>query len=102
MNGTGTISYADIFVGTEVAHPRHELNTTKYAGEGKMNASELPASESTAGTTTVVVDAAVDIETEEGERCATCRHPRADHDALSVRFCAATAASGLARACICR
>jgi hypothetical protein len=67
-----------------------------------MNASELPASEATAGTSTVVVDPAVDIEPEEVERCPTCQHPQADHDALSARFCAATAASGLARGCICR
>jgi hypothetical protein len=50
----------------------------------------------------VVVDPAVDIEPEEVERCPTCQHPQADHDALSARFCAATAASGLARGCICR
>jgi hypothetical protein len=67
-----------------------------------MNASELLASESTSGTLPVVGDTAVDSEPGDVERCSTCRHPLADHDALSARFCAATAASGLARGCICR
>jgi hypothetical protein len=67
-----------------------------------MNASELLASESATGTSPVVGDTAVDSEPGDGERCSTCQHPLADHDALSVRFCAATAASGLARGCICR
>ncbi|WNV89279.1 RGCVC family protein [Umezawaea sp. Da 62-37] len=33
--------------------------------------------------------------------CAACAHPLADHDALGVRFCTASAASGLSRGCIC-
>jgi hypothetical protein len=33
--------------------------------------------------------------------CASCPHPLADHDALSLRFCTASAASGLSRGCIC-
>ncbi|WP_414675451.1 RGCVC family protein [Lentzea sp.] len=33
--------------------------------------------------------------------CAVCPHPRAGHDALSVRYCTATAVSALPRGCIC-
>ncbi|WP_460866622.1 RGCVC family protein [Rhodococcus aerolatus] len=37
-----------------------------------------------------------------GEACAACRHPLAEHDDLGRRFCAATEAGALPRACICR
>jgi hypothetical protein len=33
--------------------------------------------------------------------CATCPHPAADHDPISARFCAATAAGGFDRGCVC-
>jgi hypothetical protein len=96
MDETETISRSVIFDGVETAHPGHDLSTTKYAGEGKMNASELPASEMATATATV------DVETELVERCSTCQHPWGDHDTLSARFCAATATGGLARGCICK
>ncbi|MFE0025842.1 RGCVC family protein [Amycolatopsis sp. NPDC059021] len=34
--------------------------------------------------------------------CPSCPHPESTHDATAKRFCRATAASGLARGCICR
>lgn len=96
MDETETISRTVIFAGAEVARPGHDLGTTRYAGEGKMTASELPVSDSTTATSTV------DVETEMIERCSTCQHPWGDHDTLSARFCAATASAGLARGCICK
>ena len=35
-------------------------------------------------------------------RCQMCEHPADSHDALSRRYCAATAAGALTRGCICR
>ena len=92
MAETETICAPGIFAGAEVAHPNHYPNTTKYAGEGNMTASELP----TSATSTV------DVVAEDAERCSTCQHPSADHDTLSARYCAATASGGLARGCICK
>ncbi|HWO64995.1 MAG TPA: RGCVC family protein [Umezawaea sp.] len=40
-------------------------------------------------------------ETTTAASCGSCPHPLADHDALGVRFCAASTASGLTRGCIC-
>lgn len=34
--------------------------------------------------------------------CAACAHPEAGHDAVSLRWCRATAAAALDRACVCR
>lgn len=92
MAKTETILRAGIFAGAEVARPRHDPSTTKYAGEGTMTASELP----TSATSTV------DVIVEDAERCSTCRHPAADHDTLSARYCAATMSGGLTRGCICK
>ena len=33
--------------------------------------------------------------------CLACPHPVTDHDAIALRFCAAMAASGNARQCLC-
>jgi len=33
--------------------------------------------------------------------CAVCSHPRALHDHIATRFCAATASSALSRGCVC-
>jgi hypothetical protein len=92
MGETEIILCAGIFAGAEVARPSHDPNTTKYAGEGKMTASELP----TATTSTM------DGIAEDAKRCSTCRHPEEDHDTLSARYCAATSSGGLIRGCICK
>jgi hypothetical protein len=34
--------------------------------------------------------------------CDMCPHPVGDHDAISLRFCAATSEHALSRSCICR
>jgi len=34
-------------------------------------------------------------------RCDVCAHALADHDAISTRYCQATQAQALSRACIC-
>lgn len=34
--------------------------------------------------------------------CEACQHPVDAHDALGLRFCAATVAAELSRGCICR
>jgi hypothetical protein len=34
------------------------------------------------------------------EACA-CGHPRAEHDAVAARYCAATISGSLARGCVC-
>ncbi|MGX7681859.1 RGCVC family protein [Jatrophihabitans sp. DSM 45814] len=34
--------------------------------------------------------------------CASCTHPLAVHDAISQRYCAATAQMAMTRGCICR
>ncbi len=34
--------------------------------------------------------------------CPVCPHRMADHDAISARYCSATAASGSAHGCVCR
>ncbi len=47
--------------------------------------------------TTTATDAAADAE----GRCQMCEHRAADHDALSTRYCAATATGTLTRGCIC-
>lgn len=47
-------------------------------------------------TTTDETDSVVD------ETCPACAHPMRTHDGLGTRFCAATAANGLDRGCICR
>jgi hypothetical protein len=39
--------------------------------------------------------------TSPAKQCA-CGHPIATHDVISARFCAATAAHNLSRACICK
>jgi hypothetical protein len=36
------------------------------------------------------------------EACDVCPHPRADHDAIAVRFCSATGDGAIARGCVCR
>jgi hypothetical protein len=33
--------------------------------------------------------------------CGVCGHPLSAHDAISVRYCAATAAGALTRGCVC-
>ena len=33
--------------------------------------------------------------------CETCPHPLGAHDAISLRFCAATLAAALPRGCVC-
>lgn len=33
--------------------------------------------------------------------CDMCPHPWSDHDRISVRYCTATATSGLSRGCVC-
>jgi hypothetical protein len=35
-------------------------------------------------------------------QCSVCVHPRDAHDAIAMRFCAATTAHALARGCACR
>ncbi|MGZ4506132.1 MAG: RGCVC family protein [Blastococcus sp.] len=34
-------------------------------------------------------------------RCPACPHPLADHDAISLRYCAASKAIAAARGCVC-
>ena len=34
--------------------------------------------------------------------CDMCTHSVADHDAIALRFCRATAAAAIARGCVCR
>jgi hypothetical protein len=90
MGETEIILCTAIFV--EVACASHDPSTTKYAGEGKMTASELPTS------TTSTMDVVI----EDAQRCSTCRHPAKDHDTLSARYCAASTSGGLTRGCICK
>jgi hypothetical protein len=51
---------------------------------------------------TLVVDAVVDTAALELSRCGRCRHPLEAHDAIAIRYCAASASSALARGCVCR
>jgi hypothetical protein len=39
---------------------------------------------------------------DEAAGCAACPHPLAHHDAIGLRFCAATTAGAVVRGCICR
>jgi hypothetical protein len=34
--------------------------------------------------------------------CAVCPHPLPDHDAIGLRFCAATTGGAFDRGCVCR
>ena len=34
--------------------------------------------------------------------CDACPHPRAGHDAIAARFCAATGDGAIVRGCVCR
>jgi hypothetical protein len=45
--------------------------------------------------------ALVDMPVTAAPRCATCEHPLAAHDAIGVRWCAATKLGVGSRACIC-
>ena len=36
------------------------------------------------------------------EACDVCPHLRANHDAISTRFCSATGNGAIARGCVCR
>lgn len=83
--------HARIVPGAEIYH----------AGEGTMNISELPATDSPSGKSTVDTEAG-DLKEKVVELCATCGHRQADHDALGIRFCAATMNSSLSRGCICK
>lgn len=49
--------------------------------------------------TTTAVEAVPAEQPEAG--CPACAHPVADHDAIALRFCAAMAASGNPRQCLC-
>ncbi|WP_425394041.1 RGCVC family protein [Actinokineospora inagensis] len=54
----------------------------------------MPVSEPRTAPPVAPVDAA--------DNCAVCPHPWHDHDPIGVRYCTATKASALPRACICR
>ena len=36
------------------------------------------------------------------DTCSTCPHPLEQHDAIALRYCAATMAAALGRGCICQ
>jgi hypothetical protein len=46
-------------------------------------------------------DESTDTPREAEDRCAACRHRWEAHDAIGVRFCAATLANGTERGCVC-
>ena len=41
-------------------------------------------------------------EARDEETCDVCPHPRANHDAIAARFCAATGNGAVTRGCVCR
>lgn len=62
-----------------------------------MVTAKKPAPEVPGDTADMTVTAAGETE----QRCAVCTHAWTAHDALAVRFCAATRDSNLSRGCIC-
>lgn len=62
-----------------------------------MIAAEKSAPEVRGDMTDVTVTDAGETE----QRCAVCTHAWTAHDAIAVRFCAATRDSDLSRGCIC-
>ena len=49
--------------------------------------------------TTTDRDAPVAVE--QADRCPVCPHPVADHDAISLRYCAASQRLATAQGCVC-
>jgi hypothetical protein len=52
--------------------------------------------------TTTITAPTLAAESTTSPTCESCSHPVATHDLIAVRYCRATAASALIRACICK